>query len=36
MRSRMAFTLEVRSLEALQRALSLVREVRGVVSAARR
>ena len=36
MRSRMAFTLEVRSLEALQRALALVREVRGVVSAARR
>jgi GTP pyrophosphokinase len=36
MRSRMAFTLEVRSLEALQKALSLVRDVRGVVSAARR
>ncbi len=36
MRSRMAFTLEVRSLEALQRALTLVRDVRGVVSATRR
>jgi len=36
MRSRMAFTLEVRSLEALQRALALVRDVRGVVSAVRR
>jgi GTP pyrophosphokinase len=36
MRSRMAFTLEVRSLEALQRALALVRDVRGVVSATRR
>jgi GTP pyrophosphokinase len=36
MRTRMAFTLEVRSLEALQRALSLVRDVRGVVSATRR
>jgi len=36
MRSRMAFTLEVKSLEALQRALALVRDVRGVVSATRR
>jgi len=36
MRSRMAFTLEVRSLDALQRALALVRDVRGVVSATRR
>jgi len=36
MHTRMAFTLEVRSLEALQRALSLVRDVRGVVSAVRR
>ncbi|MEO8675917.1 MAG: bifunctional (p)ppGpp synthetase/guanosine-3',5'-bis(diphosphate) 3'-pyrophosphohydrolase [Casimicrobiaceae bacterium] len=36
MRSRMAFTLEVRSLEALKRALALVRDVRGVVSATRR
>jgi GTP pyrophosphokinase len=36
MRSRMAFTLEVRSLEALQKALALVRDVRGVVSATRR
>ena len=36
MMSRMAFTLEVKSLEALQRALALVRDVRGVVSAVRR
>jgi len=36
MRSRMAFTLEVKSLDALQRALALVRDVRGVVSATRR
>jgi GTP pyrophosphokinase len=36
MRSRMAFTLEVKSLDALQRALALVRDVRGVVSVARR
>ena len=36
MRSRMAFTLEVKSLDALQRALALVRDVRGVVSASRR
>ena len=36
MRSRMAFTLEVKSLAALQRALALVRDVRGVVSATRR
>jgi len=34
--TRMAFTLEVRSLEALTRALLLVRDVRGVLSAARR
>jgi GTP pyrophosphokinase len=36
MQTRMAFTLEVRSLDALARALSLVRDVKGVVSAARR
>ena len=36
MRSRLAFTLEVKSLDALQRALALVRDVRGVVSATRR
>ncbi len=35
-RVRMAFTLEVRSLDALQRALALVREVQGVLSAGRR
>jgi GTP pyrophosphokinase len=35
-RVRMAFTLEVRSLDALQRALALVREVPGVLSAGRR
>jgi GTP pyrophosphokinase len=34
--TRMAFTLEVRSLEALKRALALVREVNGVVGAGRR
>ena len=34
--TRMAFTLEVRSLEALKRALALVREVNGVLSAGRR
>jgi GTP pyrophosphokinase len=34
--SRMAFTLEVKSLDALSRALALVRDVRGVLSAARR
>ena len=33
---RMAFTLEVRALDALQRALALVRDVPGVVSAGRR
>ncbi len=36
MQSRMAFTLEVKSLGALKRALALVSDVRGVVSAARR
>jgi len=36
MRTRMAFTLEVRSLDALARALALVRDVPGVVSATRR
>ncbi len=36
MRTRMAFTLEVKSLDALARALALVRDVAGVVSAARR
>jgi GTP pyrophosphokinase len=34
--TRMAFTLEVRSLDALKRALSLVRDVKGVLSAGRR
>jgi len=34
--TRMAFTLEVRSLNALGRALTLVRDVRGVLSAGRR
>lgn len=34
--ARMRFTLEVAHLDQLQRALSLIREVRGVVSAARR
>jgi len=34
--TRMAFTLEVRSLPALGRALALVRDVRGVLSAGRR
>ena len=34
--TRMAFTLEVRSLDALTRALALVRDVRGVLSAGRR
>ncbi|MEO8508307.1 MAG: bifunctional (p)ppGpp synthetase/guanosine-3',5'-bis(diphosphate) 3'-pyrophosphohydrolase, partial [Betaproteobacteria bacterium] len=33
---RMAFTLEVRSLDALKRALAQVREVKGVLSAGRR
>jgi len=36
MRTRMAFTLEVRGLEALARALALVRDVPGVVAATRR
>jgi GTP pyrophosphokinase len=34
--TRMAFTLEVRSLDALGRALALVRDVKGVLSAGRR
>lgn len=34
--ARMRFTLEVANLDQLQRALSLIREVRGVVKAARR
>ena len=34
--TRMAFTIEVKSLEALQRALGLVRDVKGVLSAGRR
>jgi hypothetical protein len=32
----MAFTLEVRGLDALKRALALVRDVNGVLSAGRR
>ena len=36
MHTRMAFTLEVRSLDALKRALALVRDVNGVPSASRR
>ena len=36
MHARMAFTLEVKSLDALQRALALVRDVPGVLSAGRR
>ncbi len=36
MHSRMAFTMEVRSLEALSRALAQVREVKGVLGAGRR
>ena len=36
MHTRMAFTIEVRSLEALKRALALVRDVNGVLSAGRR
>jgi GTP pyrophosphokinase len=36
MQSRMAFTLEVRGVDALARALALVRDVPGVVGAARR
>jgi len=34
--TRMAFTLEVRSLDVLSRALSCVKEVKGVLSAGRR
>ena len=34
--ARMSFTLEVQSIEQLQRALGLVRDVRGVFDAARR
>ena len=34
--TRMAFTLEVRSLDALARALALVKDVKGVLSAGRR
>ncbi len=36
MQSRMAFTVEVASLESLKRALALVRDVAGVLSASRR
>ena len=36
MQTRMAFTLEVKGLDALARALLLVKDVKGVVSAARR
>jgi GTP pyrophosphokinase len=36
LQSRMAFTLEVRGLDALGRALALVRDVPGVLAAARR
>ena len=36
MQSRMAFTVEVRSLGALEHALGLIRELRGVLHAARR
>jgi hypothetical protein len=36
MRTRMAFTLEVKSLDMLARALAFVRDVPGVVSATRR
>jgi hypothetical protein len=32
----MAFTLEVKSLDALSRALALVKDVKGVLSAGRR
>jgi len=34
--SRMAFTIEVASLDALKRALAYVRDVKGVLSATRR
>ena len=34
--TRMAFTLEVRGLEVLSRALSYVKDVKGVLSAGRR
>ena len=36
MHSRMAFTIEVKSLDALKRALALVRDVKGVLSAGRK
>ena len=36
MASRMAFTVEVRDLEALNRALAIIRDITGVLSAARR
>ncbi|MFO1314015.1 MAG: bifunctional (p)ppGpp synthetase/guanosine-3',5'-bis(diphosphate) 3'-pyrophosphohydrolase [Burkholderiales bacterium] len=36
MHTRMAFTIEVRSLDALKRALALIRDVKGVLSASRR
>ncbi len=36
MQSRMAFTVEVKSLDVLQRALALIRDVPGVLGAARR
>jgi GTP pyrophosphokinase len=36
MQSRMAFTLEVRGVHALARALALVRDVPGVIAATRR
>ena len=36
MQARMAFTLEVQSLEQLKRALALVQDVPGVLSASRR
>ena len=36
MASRIAFTLEVRDLEALSRALAIIRDITGVLSAARR
>ena len=36
MQSRMAFTLEVRSLDALAHALDAVRDIPGVMSAGRR
>jgi GTP pyrophosphokinase len=36
MQARMSFTLEVASIAQLKRALALVKDVRGVMSAARR